>query len=153
MAELTDFRDALSGDTGASAGLAFALAIHSFVNWPPDAFSTEVKNQYVQTLYWVQGDAVGYRSPRATKKIPYCGGELRSVADIENVTLGAKIVDNRGFGPGEVRRVVEVKFKSGEEIKIDVAACTNQHQRNLANAFINTILGAVAGEDVEAVTK
>ncbi|OYN78900.1 hypothetical protein [Mycolicibacterium sphagni] len=152
MADINDLRSALAGNSGASVGIPFVLAIRSFINWPPDAFSIEVEDRYIQTLYWVQGDGVGYLISEGNHDDPSLKGEFRSVADIENVTLSAKIVDS-GLGPGEVRRAVEVQFKSGEVIKIDVAACTNQHQRDLANTFINTVLSAVAGEDLEAVVE
>ena len=129
--------------------LAFVLALQGFIRWPPDAFTVDRdQRNKVQTLYWIQGDAIGQLTAEGDDDSPTITGALRSLGEIETVYVGAKIIDNRDFGPGEVRRAITVRFRSGDEIKVDVASYANQHLRDRANEFINEILSAAAGDDL-----
>jgi hypothetical protein len=57
--------------------------------------------------------------------------------------LAGTIVDER-FGPPEVRRAATLRFQDGDEIPVDVAACTNQHCRDRTDEFISGVLDAIA---------
>ncbi len=68
---------------------------------------------------------------------------MHSLSSLASVDLGGTIVDER-FGPPEVRRAATLRFRDGDELAVDVAACTNQHCRDRADEFINGVFDAMA---------
>jgi hypothetical protein len=97
----------------------------------------------VQTIYWIQGNAIGRLTATGSGDTPTLSGAVHSLSSLASVDLGGTIVDER-LGPPEVRRSATLRFGDGDEIAVDAAACTNQHCRDRTDEFINCVLDAIA---------
>ncbi|MDT5053817.1 MAG: hypothetical protein QOF66_2183 [Mycobacterium sp.] len=110
--------------------MAFVLAVRSFARWPVDAFVTHIDtSKEVQTIYWIQGNAIGRLTATGSGDTPTLSAAVHSLSSPASVDLGGTIVDER-LGPPEVRRSASLRFGDGDEIAVDAAACTNQHCRD-----------------------
>jgi hypothetical protein len=144
VVEINELRDDLVGNSGAQVSMAFVLAMRSFTRWPVDAFATHIdSSKEVQTVYWIQGNAIGRLTATGSGDTPTLSGAVHSLLSLASVDLAGTIVDER-FGPPEVRRAATLRFQDGDEIPVDVAACTNQHCRDRTDEFISGVLDAIA---------
>jgi hypothetical protein len=144
VVEIKELRDDLVGKSGAQVSMAFVLAVRSFTRWPVDAFVTHIDtSKEVQTIYWIQGNAIGRLTATGSGDTPTLSGAVHSLSSLASVDLGGTLVDER-LGPPEVRRAATLRFGDGDEIAVDSAACTNQHCRDRTDEFINGVLDAIA---------
>jgi len=138
-ADIDDIREQIVGESGISVSIGLVAAVRSFTSGPIDAFAVDIDNGKVETVYWLQGEAIG----RLTVHREQTAGVVWPVSAVRAVKLSAHGTGDH-FRPQELARSISISFGDGNDAKINPGAHRTRYLRDSANRFIDAVLGKIS---------
>jgi hypothetical protein len=120
---------------------AFALAIRSFTSWPPDAWAVDIDHGKVETVYWLQGESIGWLTAHRER----ITGAMCPATSVRQVKLLAQVTGD-DVRPGEAVRSISISFANGNDVSISPGAYDSHYLRDRANEFIDKLLRLIEGD-------
>jgi hypothetical protein len=137
--DIDDIREQIVGESGISVSVGLAAAVRSFTSGPVEAFAVDIDNGNVETVYWLQGDAIG----RLTVHREQTAGMVWPVSAVRAVKLSAHRTGDH-FRPQELVRSISISFADGNDASINPRAHQTRYLRDSANRFIDAVLGKIS---------
>ncbi|TDZ87344.1 hypothetical protein DE4585_00336 [Mycobacteroides salmoniphilum] len=153
MSNNEEVRQELVGDSGLEVRPEFVIGLRGVVRWPVRAFAVEYTDfGYLDTVYWIDGSAIGVYKFHSEKAISTVIRPLSAVSSVSVISA----VDVDGFSRGRLHQGITIRFGSGGEEPIDADIDISdtddrQHVSELSKDFIAAVLNAVAGDVAPSV--